>query len=82
MRTTCRPCRAVTVGSANLDWRSVVHNAEVNAIVLDPVFGAQMESVFRADIAASREITLDSWHRRGWLQRVCETLARRIEFLL
>ena len=72
----------VTVGSANLDWRSVVHNAEVNAIVLDPVFGAQMEAVFTADIAASREITLDSWHRRGWLQRVCETLARRIEFLL
>jgi cardiolipin synthase A/B len=71
-----------TVGSANLDWRSFVHNAEANAVVLDPAFGAEMESVFRTDVAASREVTLDEWRRRGWFQRVRERLARRFEFLL
>jgi cardiolipin synthase len=71
-----------TVGSANLDWRSVVHNAEANAIVLDASFGAQMEAVFRQDLVASRQVTLAAWHRRGWLQRAREALARRFEFLL
>jgi cardiolipin synthase len=72
----------VTVGSANLDWRSFVHNAEANAIVLDAAFGSQMEAVFTEDVAASHEITLETWHARGWLQRVQEALARRFEFLL
>ncbi|WP_280156230.1 phospholipase D-like domain-containing protein [Piscinibacter sp. XHJ-5] len=70
------------VGSANLDWRSFVHNAEANAIVLDGGFGAEMEAVFRRDVAASREVTLEEWHRRGWFQRMREALARRFEFLL
>ena len=71
-----------TVGSANLDWRSFVHNAEANVIVLDAGFGAQMEAVFREDVSASREVTLAQWHARGWLQRASEALARRFEFLL
>jgi cardiolipin synthase len=70
------------VGSANLDWRSFLHNAECNAIVLDANFGAEMEAVFLHDVAASREITLDDWKRRGWLRRLQEALARRFEFLL
>ena len=71
-----------TVGSANLDWRSFVHNAEANAVLIDAEFGAQMERVFRHDVAASREVTLESWHRRGLLQRLREGFARRFEFLL
>lgn len=71
-----------TVGSANLDWRSFMHNAEANAVVLDPAFGAEMESVFRTDVAASREVALDEWRRRGLWQRVRERFARRFEFLL
>ncbi|HJV62281.1 MAG TPA: phospholipase D-like domain-containing protein [Albitalea sp.] len=71
-----------TVGSANLDWRSFVHNAEANLIVLDHRFAARMEAVFEEDLAASREVTLASWHRRGWLPRIQEALARRVEFLL
>ena len=66
-----------TVGSANLDWRSFVHNAEANAIVLDADFGAQMEAVFLHDVAASREVTLQEWHARGWLRRMQEGLASR-----
>ncbi|CAG1018698.1 partial cardiolipin synthase A/B, partial [Burkholderiaceae bacterium] len=71
-----------TVGSANLDWRSFVHNAEANAVLIDAEFGAQMEQVFREDVAASREVTIESWHRRSFVQRVREGLARRFEFLL
>jgi cardiolipin synthase A/B len=71
-----------TVGSSNLDWRSFVHNAEANVIVLDADFAAEMEKLFRIDQAASREMSLAQWHGRGWLQRLRESLARRFEFLL
>ena len=37
-----------TVGSTNLDWRSFLHNDEVNAVVLGPEFGAQMQADVRS----------------------------------
>ena len=45
-----------TIGSTNLDWRSFVHNREINAVVLSPQFGAQMQAMFEADVAASDAI--------------------------
>jgi cardiolipin synthase len=71
-----------TIGSSNLDWRSFLHNAEANVIVLDAGFGAQVEQVFRADVEHCSEIGIDHWRRRGWLQRAQERLARRFEFFL
>jgi cardiolipin synthase len=71
-----------TVGSSNLDWRSFLHNAEANLIVLDAGLAAEMEQVFQADVARAREIDRAEWARRGWRQRVVETLARRFEFFL
>ena len=54
-----------TVGSTNLDWRSFLHNQEVNAVVLGSGFGDKMRAAFRADLAKSREITLDVWQVRA-----------------
>jgi cardiolipin synthase len=71
-----------TVGSSNMDWRSFLHNAEVNLIVLDEQFASQLETVFDNDIARSLEIELDEWRRRGQRQRMMEALARRFEFFL
>jgi cardiolipin synthase len=71
-----------TVGSSNLDWRSLVHNAEANVIVLDESLGREMEQVFAADVACARTITREQWRRRGWRQRVLELIAQRFEFFL
>jgi cardiolipin synthase len=71
-----------TVGSSNLDWRSFLHNAEANLVILDATLGAEMEQVFLADVARSREIRRDEWARRGLRQRLVEMLARRFEFFL
>lgn len=65
-----------TVGSTNLDWRSLVHNYEADVIVLGDEFGAEMEQLYERDLARSREITLDSWRRRGPGERLREWLAR------
>ncbi|MCK9686122.1 phospholipase D-like domain-containing protein [Scleromatobacter humisilvae] len=71
-----------TVGSSNLDWRSFLHNAEANLIALDAGLAQEMERVFMADVARSKEIVPAEWKKRGWRQRVVETIARRFEFFL
>jgi len=65
-----------TVGSANLDYRSLVKNDEINAVILGEQFADQLEAMFRDDVAASREITKTHWKRRGISTRVKETVAR------
>ncbi|MEP7294716.1 MAG: cardiolipin synthase [Burkholderiales bacterium] len=71
-----------TVGSTNLDWRSFLHNQEVNAVVLGSEFGAQMRAAFDADVAQSAQITLDAWRERSMALRVKERLARVWQYWL
>ncbi len=65
-----------TVGSTNLDWRSFVHNHELNAVVLGAGFGRQMAAMFAVDLAASDEITPAQWRQRPLLLRLKEGFAR------
>ncbi len=71
-----------TVGSTNLDWRSFLHNHELNAIVLGPTFGAQLEALFQRDLAASDAITLESWRQRPVKARASEVFAGAWEWWL
>jgi cardiolipin synthase A/B len=71
-----------SVGSSNLDWRSTVHNAEANLLVLDAPFAAEVERVFYADVAQAQPVELQQWLQRGALDRLKEWMARRFEFLL
>jgi len=65
-----------TVGSSNLDWRSFLHNDEVNAVVLGRAFGRQMQAQFRRDLRHSKRITLWHWRRRSVWQRIKESFLR------
>ena len=71
-----------TVGSTNLDWRSFLHNQELNAVILGPEFGAQMRAVFLRDLAESEQITLERWRARGVTPRFKEMLGRLWEYWL
>ena len=71
-----------TVGSTNLDWRSFLHNQEVNAVILGPQFGEQVKTMFDKDLAASEEITRAKWRRRGVGLRFKELFARIWEYWL
>jgi cardiolipin synthase len=64
-----------TVGSTNLDWRSLADNDELNAVILGPDFAGQLEAMFRKDIADSTEITREAWRRRAIKDRVREAAA-------
>ncbi len=65
-----------TVGSTNLDWRSFLHNHELNAVVLGVEFGHQVQAMFEKDLAASDAITLEQWERRPLHLRLQESLSR------
>lgn len=61
-----------TIGSMNFDNRSLAFNAESNLVVLDPRFGAAMDSVFLDDLRYSKEITLEEFRQRSWWNRMLE----------
>ncbi len=65
-----------TVGSTNLDWRSFLHNQELNAVVLGAEFGRQIQAMFNKDLAESDEVVLAEWERRTFDLRVKEWFAR------
>jgi cardiolipin synthase len=65
-----------TVGSTNLDWRSLLYNDEINVVVIGPEFARQMSQVFDADIAQSEEITREKWRDRSIKDRFKEFGAR------
>jgi cardiolipin synthase A/B len=71
-----------TVGSTNLDWRSLVYNDEINAVVMGPEFAAQMNASFMRDLANSTEITRESWASRPLGDRARETAARAWALML
>lgn len=65
-----------TVGSTNLDWRSFLHNDEVNVVVLGTGFAKKMQAAFMADLAKSKEIKLEKWQRRSLASRAKEQMGR------
>jgi cardiolipin synthase len=64
-----------SVGSFNLDHWSDRRNLEVSVAVLDRVAVAELERQFQRDLDGSREITLESWSRRTWPERLLGKLA-------
>lgn len=71
-----------SVGSTNLDWRSFLHNQELDAIVLGEDFGRQVQAMFDKDLANSDEITLTQWQQRPLDLRLKESFSRLWEYWL
>lgn len=64
-----------SVGSANLDNRSMSLNEEANLNVLDKKFVTAHARVFDEDKSHSREFTLRDWHERPWPEKIKGRLA-------
>jgi cardiolipin synthase len=71
-----------TVGSTNLDWRSLLYNDELNTIVLGEDFGSATTAMFESDLRDTTHIDLASWQHRGVRERVKERVARLFAYLL
>ena len=71
-----------TVGSTNLDWRSLAYNDELNAVILGTEFAGRMKAIFERDVAESELITPQKWAGRPFMDRVKETAAVNFSELL
>ena len=70
------------IGSANLDYRSFLHNNEVTAVVVSAATAQQMEVIFRRDLEQSKEITVQSWRSRSLWRRAQEVVSGVLKFWL
>ena len=71
----------VLIGTTNIDNRSFEHNDEVNVAFREQALTARLRRDFEADLAASDEVTLESWCARPLLEKlvgpVCWILERQ-----
>lgn len=71
-----------TIGSTNLDWRSLSLNAEVNAVLIGRRFGHKMEELFAHDVRHSNRVTLAQWQQRSLSERAKEFFGRLVARLM
>jgi cardiolipin synthase len=65
----------VSLGSYNIDHRSLVYNLELVVNALDREYNAQVAAMLEADMNAGQEIHWETFRRRSLFQRVLERLA-------
>jgi cardiolipin synthase len=61
-----------TVGSANWDWLSFARNDEINVVVIDQGFAAEMRVLFEDDLTHATPITAEEWKKRPFKQKLRE----------
>lgn len=71
-----------TIGSANLDRRSVNYNLEINAVILDQEFGKNMKDIFEKDVQNSKQLTLERYERRSVIHFIMQWLSYRFRKFL
>ena len=69
-------------GSSNFDYRSVLFNDEVDAVVIGKNTGEQLAGLFESDLEHAQAINLQSWRRRSILTKMREQFWRLWEKLL
>lgn len=70
------------VGSTNFDDRSFDTNDEITLSVLHEPLARQLDAIFEKYAARAEEITLESWRKRPWVDRVKAHAAYAINELL
>lgn len=65
-----------SIGTANLDVRSLEINFEVNAFIYDKAIVSRLENDFESDLEESLEIRLEEHRNRGLSPRFLESLGR------
>ena len=72
----------LSVGSANLDARSLRINFEVQVFLYDRRLAAEAEATFTNDLRRSFELTFDAWRKRPKIEKVKESIGKLFSSLL
>ena len=71
-----------TIGSYNLDRRSLLHNLEVSLVIIDRKLGDTMHEQFDKDVAHCREITPVEWQKRSIWEKAIEWMFYQVRYWL
>jgi cardiolipin synthase len=71
-----------SVGTANLDFRSLETNFEVNAMIYDEETAGILANQFLDDQSKSREVVLEEWIKRPRINKIKESFARILSPML
>ena len=71
-----------TIGSYNLDRRSIEHNLEAGLVVLDRPLGERLHRQFEDDLARCTPIMLDELARLGWWERTQDAFWHSLRYWL
>lgn len=58
------------IGSANMDFRSLEINYEVNSFIYSKDIALANKAIFFRDMEKCREVTLSRWNRRPWYSKI------------
>lgn len=70
------------IGSANMDFRSLELNYEINAYIYNEDIACENRNIFLEDLKECKEITLDDWSRRPWYHKIIQAVMRLFAPLL
>jgi cardiolipin synthase len=65
-----------SVGTANLDNRSLYLNFEVNCLIYTPRVIQELEEAFELDLLDSRKLDAKSFSQRPWTEKLAENFCR------
>jgi len=71
-----------SVGTANLDFRSLETNFEVNAMIYDQEIALTLASQFLNDQSKSKQVLLSEWVNRPRINKIKESFARLLSPML
>jgi cardiolipin synthase len=73
----------VNIGSANLDYRSFLHNDELDILSNAQPLMHHVENVFERGFANSKQVTFQQWQQRSWLKnRLLGNAVRLVQWQL
>lgn len=73
----------VNMGSANLDYRSFLHNDELDIVTNSEALFSHVEQAFEKGFSQCEQIGMRQWKRRSWLKhRVLGNVVRLVQWQL
>ncbi len=70
------------IGSANMDYRSLELNYEINSYIYNEEIAKENKAIFLRDLAQCKEITIGQWNSRPWHQKLIQSVVRLFAPLL
>ena len=70
------------IGSANMDYRSLELNYEINAYIFNEQTAVRNRDIFLKDLEECEEITLERWCKRPWYLKLGQAVIKLFAPLL